>query len=171
MLREEGLVVTVEGDHATVSSQRQSACGSCHAEGSCGVLSGGLGKGDVRVRARNLVGAGVGEQVVMEISESRFLRASFLAYGFPVLSLVAVGAAVRSLALSMGAGEGAEGIGALAGLAALGLSFYWLQYYNTKLAREENNWPVITHIVAPAAQEMAAPVPQGCTLTPTGAQQ
>lgn len=146
MLREEGIVVGLEGEYALVSNQRKSSCGGCHAETSCGTLSGGLGKKAVQFRARNLVHAEIGERVVLEIAEGHFLRASFLVYITPILSMVLVGALVRYLALSW-EGVDSESIGAVAGLFALALSFYGLSRYNDHIQDDASQQPVIRRIV------------------------
>ena len=146
MLREEGIVVGLEGTYALVANQRKSACGSCHAESSCGTLSGGLGKKVVVIRAHNPLQAEVGERVVLEISETHFLRTSFLVYVVPILSMVLVGSLVRFLALFW-VGIDAESMGALAGLAALILSFYGLHRYNTHIQDDISRQPAISRII------------------------
>ncbi len=147
MLREEAIVVGLEGDHAFVINQRKSACGSCHADQSCGTLSGGLGKKGVHIRTHNPINAQVGERVMLEISESHFLKASFMVYALPVVALIMVGAGVRSLVLSLGWVQDAEAIGALAGLAGLGLSFYGLYRYNSSIQNDSSQLPSIRRVV------------------------
>lgn len=149
MLREEGIVVGFEGEFALVASRRKKACGTCHAEQSCGTLAGGLGKKAINFRARNPVQAEVGERVILEIAEGHFLWASFLVYGLPIISMLLVGSLARSLALSWG-GVDAESIGAIAGLASLFLSFYGLSRYNALIQGDANQQPVISRVIAPA---------------------
>lgn len=156
MLREEGIIVALEGAYALVSNQRKGACGSCHAESSCAVLSGGLGKQSVNIRAHNPLQADVGERVVLEITESHFLLASFLVYITPILSMVLVGSLARFLALSW-EGVDAESVGALAGLASLALSFYGLHRYNAHIQDDVSRQPVIRRIVPPVIHS-ATPV-------------
>ena len=151
MLREEGIVVGLDGEYALVSNQRKRSCGSCQAEASCATLSGGLGKKTVGIRARNPLHAEVGERVVLEISEGHFLRASFLVYITPILSMVFVGAMARSLALSWG-GIDSESVGALAGLAALALNFYGLSHYNAHIQDDASQQPVISRVLLGATR-------------------
>ncbi len=156
MLREQGFVVGLDGDHALVSSYRQSACGSCHAQASCSTLSAGLGNRENRIRALNPIGAEVGEQVVLEISEKGFLRASFLVYGLPIAALVGIGSLARALLLAMGvAAQTAEGGGAIAGLLALVASFFWLHRQNSRLEKDPDTQPVIASLAwsAPPAEK------------------
>ncbi|MEO5348098.1 MAG: SoxR reducing system RseC family protein [Magnetococcus sp. YQC-3] len=149
MLREEGVVVAVEGEYALVANQRRGGCGGCHAEASCGSFSGGMGKKTVGIRARNPLQAEVGERVVLEITEGHLLRASFLVYGVPIIALVVVGMLGRSLSLALGVGD-SESIGALSGLTALVLSFYGLHRYNQHIQDDASQQPVIARVLAAA---------------------
>ncbi|MBF0381362.1 MAG: SoxR reducing system RseC family protein [Magnetococcales bacterium] len=148
MLREEVLVVAVDGQYATVSSQRKSACGSCHAESSCNVLSGGKTKQDTQIRAMNPVGALVGQRVLLEISEQQFLKASFLVYVLPVVSLLFFGVFARYLAVKYGVSpESAEGVGGLVGIIALVMTFFGLSKLNHHIEGDDSRRPVISKIL------------------------
>lgn len=152
MLREEGIVVALEGAYALVVNQRKGGCGGCHSEASCGVLSGGLGKKAAGIRARNPLNAEVGERVVLEMTESHLLRASFLVYGLPIVALVVGGVLFRSLSLSLGIGD-SESVGALGGLAALLFSFYGLHRYNQHIRNDDSQHPVIARIISGASSQ------------------
>ena len=156
MLREEVLVVAVEGEYAMVSSQRKSACGSCHAEQSCSVLSGGGGKRDTQIRAMNPVGAEVGQRVQLEVSESQFLKASFLVYVLPVISLIFFGVFIRYLAERFGvAPDQAEGIGGFAGVIALALTFWGLSKLNDHIEGDDSRRPVIRKVLTGISRQGA----------------
>jgi sigma-E factor negative regulatory protein RseC len=158
MLREEGRVVEREAHHAVVESQRKRACGTCHGESSCSTLSGGLGQSSVRIRAHNPLGAEIGDWVTVEISEQQFLRASFLVYGLPLMALFAVGALVRAILLAMGMGQAAEGLAALAGLAALGITLFLIGRIPPRMTPGDPSQPVITHIRSHAATIPIQPI-------------
>lgn len=148
MLREEVLVVAVDGQYAMVSSQRKSACGSCHAEESCSVLSGGGGKRDTHIRAMNPVGATVGQRVLLEISEQQFLKASFLVYVLPIISLLFFGVLGRSLAIDYGmAPDMAEGVGGMSGVISLVLTFWGLSLLNAHIEGDDSRRPVIRKVL------------------------
>lgn len=148
MLREQGFVVERQGAYALVSSHRQSACGSCHAQASCSTLSVGGGRRENRIRALNPIDAQVGEQVILEISEKGFLRASFLVYALPVLALIGAGVLARWLLLALEvSARAAEGGAAVAGLAGLVLSFVWLNRQNARLGGDPGVQPVIASLV------------------------
>jgi len=149
VLREEVLVVAVDGLYAMVSSQRKSACGSCHAEPSCSVLSGGGTKHDTKIRAMNPVGALVGQRVELEISEQQFLKASFLVYVLPIISLLFFGVFARYLSVNYFGIDprSAEGVGGLVGVIALVLTFFGLSKLNTHIEGDDSRRPVIRKIL------------------------
>ena len=156
MLREEGIIVALEGTHASVACAR-SGCAGCHAEASCGANSGPLGRKTVEIRARNPLQAAVGERVIVEITEGRLLRNSFMMYGLPTIALVVVGALGHSVAQSWGVGD-SESVGALAGLVAMALSFYGLYLYHQHAQDNPGQQPVITRII-----EQAPPQDEACS--------
>jgi sigma-E factor negative regulatory protein RseC len=148
VLREEVLVVAVDGLYAMVSSQRKSACGSCHAEASCSVLSGGGTKHDTQIRAMNPLGALVGQRVELEISEQQFLKASFLVYVLPIISLLFFGVFARYLAVRYGVDpRSAEGVGGLVGVISLVLTFFGLSKLNSHIEGDDSRRPVISKIL------------------------
>ncbi|MFZ5579966.1 MAG: SoxR reducing system RseC family protein [Pseudomonadota bacterium] len=92
MLEARGRVVAIEEGGVWVESVRQSACGACASKGHCGTaLFGdaltGQGRFD-RILARDDVGVGVGEDVIVGLPEEGMLRASLMLYGLPLLGLI-----------------------------------------------------------------------------------
>lgn len=145
MLREQGWVIAVEGADAVVSTSRRTSCGTCHSQATCGALSGGLGKKEVRLRARNDANATVGDMVTLELSESVLLRSSFLVYMMPVAALLVIGGLGRWVAMLLGLSPHAsEGVGALVGLAGMALFFVILRGYNSRL--EKTSLPVVSRV-------------------------
>lgn len=102
MIEETGTVIAESGDHLWVQTIQKSTCSGCSARHGCGQgvlarLSDGRAN-QLRVRLEEgFHGNGyngsvrhvrVGDQVVIGIEESLLLRASFLVYGLPLLTLV-----------------------------------------------------------------------------------
>ncbi|MBF0138384.1 MAG: SoxR reducing system RseC family protein [Magnetococcales bacterium] len=148
MMREEGRVISLEGSVAIVTSERKKSCGSCASKGSCSTLTLSSGHEETRIRANNQAGAKVGDRVVVEIQERQFLRASFMVYIVPLLVMILVGAAVRSLLLDHGLVRAAEGFGALAGFVGLGVAFFLLRGFNTRIENSARFLPVISDVVS-----------------------
>lgn len=81
-LTEYGQVVEVKNNVAHVKFMRTSACGKCHA---CGMLS---TQNEIIVQVKNEMDAAVGDMVAVTIRMRKAMRASVLAYVFPLIMLV-----------------------------------------------------------------------------------
>lgn len=148
MMREEGLVLALDGDYAIVSGWRKKGCGSCHAQSTCAALSGGLGNREVQIRAHNTCHAEVGDRVMLEISERQFLNASFWVYIFPMLALLLVGGGATHLLEGMALEPGrADLLGALTGLAAMAGSFLLIRTLSERFAQGQSQMPKVTEVL------------------------
>ena len=83
-----GKVIEINGKYATVESQRNSACSSCHnceAKGACHaeLIFGEQNQTVVSV-ADNTIGAKIGDTVEIEASTSKTLFVAFMIFVFPV---------------------------------------------------------------------------------------
>ncbi len=81
-LTEYGQVVDIKGDTAQVKFIRTSACGRCQA---CGMLS---NQNEIVVQVKNEFEAKVGDSVAVSIRMKKAMRASLLAYVFPLFMLI-----------------------------------------------------------------------------------
>lgn len=90
MIEEQAVVVAVEGDFAVVEAERKTACGHCSASSACGTsmldkfFSGRASRMRVSRGGLELV---QGQTVVVGIDESGMLRAAFVVYMLPILSM------------------------------------------------------------------------------------
>lgn len=148
MMREEGLVIELDGEYAIVTGQRQKSCGTCHAANTCTVLSGGLGQRAIKIRARNLCNAQVGERVFIEISERSFLKASFLVYILPLVVLFALVSWTRYLVQTFDWQVDIEILSAVVGIVSLFLTFVWLHRRSKRLEQESKEGPVIIEVLS-----------------------
>ena len=121
MIEEQAVVIQARGNHVEIQMQRQSTCNHCDLNQGCGTGAIGrmLGHRSKPLIIETSLPLKTGDQVVLGMPDSSFLRASLMIYGLPLLSLVCF----ASLAQMLFAGsEGLVLIFALAGL-ALGLIF------------------------------------------------
>lgn len=81
-MTEYGTVVDIKGDTAHVKFVRSSACGRCQA---CGMLQ---NQNEIVVQVKNELDAQVGESVAVSIRMGKAMRASAIAYVFPLLMLI-----------------------------------------------------------------------------------
>lgn len=89
-LQAQGWVESIEHNYAWVRTQRQSACGGCQGESTCG--TGSLSKlfsatTHPLLKLPNELGAKPGDQVILELAGSNFIKQAFLAYGLPLFGL------------------------------------------------------------------------------------
>lgn len=140
-MREIGKVVKLEGNQATISITRGTACGEC---GKCQV---GRDKLEMVMTADNDVGAQVGDEVEIELENMNFMTAVTIAYGFPLLALAAgiFGGYYGSLALGA-ENNTAQAIGVVLGLAALAVSYVIIKFKDESIKKMKKFKPVIIGI-------------------------
>ena len=80
-MTQNGIVVAVGGENATVEFLRSEACAKC---GACRLGT----ETRVRVQMPNRAGASVGDEVVVELHSGRLLRASAVTYLVPLAGLL-----------------------------------------------------------------------------------
>jgi sigma-E factor negative regulatory protein RseC len=102
MATEEGIVTKIGADEsqtAWVKTSQSSACKSCSARHNCNPDT----KGQEReVEAINLVGAKVGDRIQISIETGSLLKATFLLYVFPVISMLCGGLVGNQLSVYIG---------------------------------------------------------------------
>jgi len=126
MIEQQGLVVAVSGEIASVRLGGKSACAACNAGKGCGAGIFGrlLKRKPVVLELQNGPGARVGQSVMVGLPETVFLRLVFNFYLFPLLAGLA-GAAIGhyvsvKLQVDSAASDGLALLGAvLAGVFAL----------------------------------------------------
>lgn len=128
-VREEGVVIGVDGDKARVRIERSDACSRCR-------VCVQMGNGSMVIGAKNVIGSGVGERVSVEIDDSRHLRAAFMVFILPLAGLL-VGC-LMGLAFT-----GSEKIGCLTGAGMSILVFMVLRWCDRKIGTRDQSWPRI----------------------------
>lgn len=77
-----GRVEKVEKTYTIVKMERQGMCGECHA---CDAF---YEKKDCTLKCINLVGAKEGDVVELKVAEEKFLKASYIMYGLPLMGML-----------------------------------------------------------------------------------
>lgn len=145
MIEETATVVRIEEGSAWVSTSRRNACGHCGSGSDCGtaMLAKLFGDKENLLRLDNSLGAEVGEQVVIGVSNALLLKASLLAYLLPLLVFIAM------VALGQWAGINEE-LSSLAGFIGLGLGL-WITNHITGGAQGRKHYcPVMLRRAVPA---------------------
>ncbi len=87
-MKTKAIVIALDGDYATVQTERTSACDGCHKaeEGGCSVCSLMASNRKIATRAKNTVGASIGDRVTVESETSRLLWYAALVFLLPILA-------------------------------------------------------------------------------------
>lgn len=141
MIEMQAVVVKVEDEVAFVQAERKSSCSGC-SESSCGtsVLASFFGQKTPLYRARNQVGAKVGDRVVVGLDELALFKGTLMLYLLPLL-LMFIGALLGSaMASAVELRDGYAVAGAAAGLVA---GYVWLKVFSAKIGSGGRYQPVI----------------------------
>ena len=91
MIEESGRVIAVNGDEVWIETIRTSSCSACSARSGCGQGLLAKVKDGTRshIQLRTDLQLAVDDEVILGLPEQAFIRSSFLAYGLPMLMLIA----------------------------------------------------------------------------------
>ena len=133
MIEQQGLVVAVSSETASVQLGGNSGCTACNAGKGCGAGIFGrlLKRKPVVLELRNGPGARVGQSVMVGLPETLFLRLIFNFYLFPLLAGLAGAAIGHYVSVKLQADSAASDILALLGAVIAGaLALMWNRQRN-----------------------------------------
>ena len=166
MAIEQGIVIKMGSQGAGtawVKTVRSAACESCASRDSCNPD----GKSNEQeVEAINKVGAKVGDQIQLMVGTGSVLKAMFLLYLFPILSMLAGGAIGDWVAPGLGLHPSIAS--AMMALLLFVIALFFVRMNGRRMARKEAYRPKIVRILrnhagSPIASETAACRTQGLT--------
>lgn len=140
-MKEIGKVINIENNQATILINRSTACGEC---GKCQV---GRDKLEMVMTADNNVGAKVGDEVEISLENINFMTAMLIAYGFPLIALIAgiLGGYYGLLALGFN-DDIAQAAGAIIGIVVLAASYIVIKFKDESIKKMNKFKPVIVGI-------------------------
>ena len=142
MATEEGIVIKIDSETAWVKTTKTSACKACAARSSCHSLGGGK---EMEVEVINRAGAKVGQKVVLSFDTSPLLKATFLLYVFPIITML-VGALIgQKMAISLNFDTSM--LSAIMGFSFFGLTLLFVRSKGNKLAKKDEYQPKIIRII------------------------
>lgn len=130
MIEKKACVIAKDKAHVWVEVERSSSCQRCAIRQGCGTgaVANYLSYKPARVKAINLTGAEVGDEVMVGIPENVLVRSSFMLYIMPLLVMFLSAGLGETLAPYLSSGEGVvTGLG-LGGLAAGFISSRYVLY-------------------------------------------
>lgn len=141
-MEETGIVIGLRGDKAIVAVQKQSACDSCAAGGSCKA-----GESGAELEAINQADAHIGDRVRIVLTAYTYLKGSMIFYGIPAVALV-VGAIVGKDYLSrFFPGVDPDSLSGIAGISLFVLSFVVVRLLMKRFARKRETIPVVVEVL------------------------
>lgn len=141
-MEETGIVKDIRGDKAIVSVQKQSACDSCSAGGSCKA-----GDGGAELEAINQADAKIGDRVKIVFAAYTYLKGSLIFYGIPAVALV-VGAVVGKEYLSRFLpGFDPDSVSGIAGILFFVLSFLVVRFFMRRFEKKRQTTPIVVEVL------------------------
>ena len=150
MSTEQGLVIDTKADIATVKTLRKSTCESCDHKHNCGNAPDN--KNEMRVKAKNFIGAKIGDTVIISIKTTSLLKVAFMLYIFPVLCMILGAVIGKNLASSFTLDESLASV--LSGAIFFCVSFFLIRIKGNKMAFKEEYTPSILKIKKPAYKKL-----------------
>ena len=141
-MEEIGIVKYVRGDKAFISVQKQSACDSCAAGGSCKA-----GADGAEVEAINQAAAHVGDRVKVIFTPYTYVKGTLIFYGIPAVCLV-LGAVIGKDVLSRFLpGSDPDTLSGLAGIGLFLVSFFVVRLIMRAFEKKRELIPVVAEVL------------------------
>lgn len=142
MATEEGVVIRTAEQTAWVKTIRSAACEACASRSSCTAMGGG---NEMEVEVVNLVGAGVGDRVLLHFETSSLLKATFMLYVLPILMML-IGAVIGNEAAAA-LGWNASAASAIFGFFAFFVVVFFVRRRANRMARQTSYQPTLSRIL------------------------
>jgi sigma-E factor negative regulatory protein RseC len=149
---EEGVVIKLGNSNtstAWVKTVRSSACKSCASRHSC---NSDHSSKEMEVEAINSAGASVGDRIVLSIQTSSLLKATFLIYIIPILSMLVGAFLGQKLAFDNG-NQDPSGFSALMAFLFLGVAVLFIKFIGKSMSLKKEYTPTIVRIVTHSSNQ------------------
>ncbi|ETR71911.1 MAG: ositive regulator of sigma E, RseC/MucC [Candidatus Magnetoglobus multicellularis str. Araruama] len=154
MATEEGYVFKITPNNtAWVRTQRMKTCDHCESRDDCQTMGSKLE--DMEVELPNLVGADVGDRVILSMPTGSLLYLSFLMYVAPIITMIVGGILGQELARYYQMDE--TGFSVLFSMLFFVLAILSIRIYSNVMAKNDKYKPRLTRILGPSTN---APVDQ-----------
>jgi sigma-E factor negative regulatory protein RseC len=140
---EEGMVTAIEGAYALVKVVRTTSCAHCPSAGVCHIES----DREMIVKARNSVGARIGQRVQLFIAPGSILAASFLLYIIPLFGLIFGAVAGKLVLAHVWPRLSSELLAAGAGLITMAGTLAGIRFYDRRRKSNERFMPKIIQVL------------------------
>lgn len=143
MVEQQARVIDIKGDQLELEAETYSSCNACDVKAGCGtsVLAKWVGRKFTHFSAQNTVGAKVGDQVVVGLSENALLGGSLAIYLWPLLGMIAF--ALSSDAVLSQDMAYRDLLIALSGIMGFGFSLHVCRKFLAKDSLRERLTPIV----------------------------
>jgi len=142
-MEEKGIVVEEKGSTVMIRTDRKSSCDSCATKSLCQ----GIGESDMLIEAENLVGAHVGDHVVVTVGAASVLKAGVLLYLVPVLSFILGLVLGQTVVAAYFPRQNPDLVSGVLGAVFLLAAFVGLKLYNRTLEKGRTHMPRVLRVV------------------------
>ena len=142
MVIEEGIVVEQKDGQVLISMDRTEACEGCPTANICRVEG-----NKMIMRAKNPMGAVIGQKVKVAVEPANFLYPAGWVYGFPLLSLIGGAIVGNLLSIGLSFAQHSQLFSALGAVVGLVLSLFVVKRFNTRLEKGLEYLPVVIEIL------------------------
>ena len=127
IVEEPGIIISLDGNYASVAPLVQTGCQSCASNGSCGtsLLAPLFGNKKRLLVAENTINANPGDEIIIGLNRTALVFASLMVYLLPLLVLVIAAMTGEAIAHELGLEDG-EIIAILSGLGGAWLTFVFV---------------------------------------------
>jgi sigma-E factor negative regulatory protein RseC len=104
VIEETALILSCDGEYASIETQPQGSCGSCASSGVCGtgVFAKVLGQRKTSIKIKNSINAKPGDQVIIGLQESALSKTSMIFYLVPIVSMILIAFVGKQISASLG---------------------------------------------------------------------
>ncbi len=148
MIKEQGLVVELNGSMAMVQTVSKASCNSCKVNSSCGtgIISKAFGERSFITPMTNNIKAEIGDQVEVGIPEDLIVKTSLLVYLFPIIFMLVMLFSLKFTSANLGYLL-SEPFLILAAIISLALGFYLVRRLGEKMNKNKPLEPVLLRTV------------------------
>jgi len=144
MATEEGYVYKVTPNNTVwVRTQRTKTCDHCESQEECQSM--GSKPNDMEVELPNLIGADIGDRVVLSMPTGSLVYLSFLMYVLPIIVMIIGGIGGQEIAKYYHMDE--TGFSVLFSILFFGLTLMIIRLYSNTMAKNDKYKPKLTRIV------------------------
>jgi sigma-E factor negative regulatory protein RseC len=149
VIEEHALILSCEGEYATIETKPQGACGSCSSSGVCGtsVFAKAFGNRRTEMRVLNSIQAKPGDQVIIGLQDSALTKVSLVFYMVPILSMLLFAILGQNMATVFGYAAH-DSFAIIGGVSGLVVGLVLVRIFANRVQQDSRYQPVMLRFAA-----------------------